>query len=446
MMYDEDMADIPDEEEKGSGDEEEEETAENTYYNAKGVVEENPKEALTLLAKVLELEKQEGPKGEWGFKALKKLCKINFQQKNYAKVHDHFKTLLTYVKSAVSANLSEKALNSILDLIGTSGDFAFMARMYESASTVLLETKNTRLWFRVNLKLAQILFDTQGYEKLRGVLSSLHQWCEEKPGVDDPKKGSQLMDVYALEIQLNTALRDTKVLKEIHARASLIKSAIPHPRVLGIIRECGGMVNMEEHEWLAAKQDFFEAFKNFDEAGSPKRIQCLKYLIFASMLDLSTINPFESPETKPYKNDAKIATFQTMHQVFEKGDIKKFEKLLQESGAELKDDPFMSKFIPDLLRIYRSHVLLRVLRPYRRVRISFLSQELGVTDDICEDLLVTLILDNRLRAHIDQINKFLVLATATSEAERKYVSLSKWSQQISTMVQAMPNKLPILGY
>lgn len=46
--------------------------------------------------------------------------------------------------------------------------------------------------------------------------------------------------------------------------------------------------------------DFFESFKNYDEAGSPQRIQVLKYLVLANMLTGSAVNPFDSQETKPY--------------------------------------------------------------------------------------------------------------------------------------------------
>ncbi len=45
--------------------------------------------------------------------------------------------------------------------------------------------------------------------------------------------------------------------------------------------------------------DFFEAFRNYDEAGSLQRIQVLKYLVLTTMLIESDINPFDSPETKP---------------------------------------------------------------------------------------------------------------------------------------------------
>lgn len=75
-----------------------------------------------------------------------------------------------------------------------------------------------------------------------------------------------------------------------------VKSAIPHPRIMGVIRECGGKMHMREsklmlwtmsslltndscffaEEWDNAQTDFFESFKNYDEAGSPQRIQVLK--------------------------------------------------------------------------------------------------------------------------------------------------------------------------
>ena len=61
---------------------------------------------------------------------------------------------------------------------------------------------------------------------------------------------------------------------------------------------------MSEENWKDAQTDFFESFRNYDEAGSLQRIQVLKYLVLTTMLMKSDINPFESQETKPYKNDS----------------------------------------------------------------------------------------------------------------------------------------------
>ena len=53
-------------------------------------------------------------------------------------------------------------------------------------------------------------------------------------------------------------------------------------------------------EFEEAQNDFFESFRNFDEAGSLQRIQVLKYFVLANMLMESDIDPFSSQETKPY--------------------------------------------------------------------------------------------------------------------------------------------------
>ncbi len=85
---------------------------------------------------------------------------------------------------------------------------------------------------------------------------------------------------------------------------------------MGVIKECGGKMWMGEREcrlqgllldltvlasgnWHRATEDFFESFRNYDEAGSPQRIQVLKYLVLANMLTGSEVNPFDSQETKP---------------------------------------------------------------------------------------------------------------------------------------------------
>lgn len=37
-----------------------------------------------------------------------------------------------------------------------------------------------------------------------------------------------------------------------------------------------------------------QAFKNYDEAGAVRRIQCLKYLVLATMLNQSDVDPFDA--------------------------------------------------------------------------------------------------------------------------------------------------------
>lgn len=97
---------------------------ENQYYNSKASKEHEPLVALQSFQKVLDLEN--GEKGEWGFKALKQMIKINFKLLNYDEMMARYKQLLTYIKSAVTRNHSEKSINSILDYISTSKNVSCM--------------------------------------------------------------------------------------------------------------------------------------------------------------------------------------------------------------------------------------------------------------------------------------------------------------------------------
>lgn len=66
----------------------------------------------------------------------------------------------------------------------------------------------------------------------------IHQFIclQTDEGEDDLKKGTQLLEIYALEIQMYTAQKNNKKLKTLYEQSLHIKSAIPHPLIMGVIR------------------------------------------------------------------------------------------------------------------------------------------------------------------------------------------------------------------
>lgn len=65
-------------------------------------------------------------------------------------------------------------------------------------------------------------------------------------GEDDLKKGTQLLEIYALEIQMYTVQKNNKKLKALYEQSLHIKSAIPHPLIMGVIR--GRFYNLYQEE------------------------------------------------------------------------------------------------------------------------------------------------------------------------------------------------------
>lgn len=422
------MSDVEYEFEYSDEEEEEEDVdVENAYYTSKALAETNMPEALEGLEKVLNME---STRGEWGFKALKQMVKILFRQQQFDLMMKRYHEFLACM-NVVTRNFSEQSINSILDLVSMSQNMEILQRFYEATLEALRKAKNERLWFKTNLKLAKLYFDTKEYPKLQKILRELHRSCQEPDGTDDQKKGTQLLEVYALEIQLCTETKNHKKLQELYDRSLKVKSAIPHPRIMAVIRECGGKMHMRQREWDKACTDFFEAFKNYDEAGSHRpRIQCLKYLVLANMLRESEINPFDSQEAKPYKNDPEIVAMTNLVSAYMRGEINEFEKILRENKATIMDDPFIRFYMEDLLKNIRTQVLLKLVAPYTRVRYQFIAENLNVTTEEVEALLVSLVLDNKVKGKLDQLNHLLLLQKSTDD---KYAALEKWTEHLSTL-------------
>ncbi|ULU09615.1 hypothetical protein L3Y34_014182 [Caenorhabditis briggsae] len=169
-----------------------------------------------------------------------------------------------------------------------------------------------------------------------------------------------------------------------------------------IVAECGGKMHLRDGRFLDAHTDFFEAFKNYDESGSARRTTCLKYLVLANMLIKSDINPFDSQEAKPFKNEPEIVAMTQMVQAYQDNDIQAFEQIMTDHQDSIMADPFIREHTEELMNNIRTQVLLRLIRPYTNVRISYLSKKLKVSEGEVIDLLVGAILDDGLEAKINE--------------------------------------------
>ncbi|XP_014241735.1 COP9 signalosome complex subunit 2-like [Cimex lectularius] len=410
---------------------------ENQYYNSKALKGE-PLLALKSFLKVLELEGEQ--KGEWGFKALKQVIKLLFKLGKYDDMMASYKRLLTYIKSSVTRNHSEKSINSILDYVSSSKDMGLLQSFYETTLEALKETRNDRLWFKTNTKLGKLYYDMGEYKKLAKIIKQLRQACQTDDGEDDLKKGTQLLEILALEIQMYTSQKNNKTLKALYEQSLRIKSAIPHPWIMGVIRECGGKMHLSEGQYEKAHTDFFEAFKNYDESGSSRRTTCLKYLVFANMLMRSDINPFDSQEAKPYKNDPDILAMTKLVSAYQNGNLNEFETVLRLNKTNLMEDPFIREHVEQLTKNCRSQVLLKIIKPYRRLKIPFISKQLNIDEEEVENLLVSCILDNTIKGKIDQVNKVLILEEQGNRSTL-YSSVDKWVEHLASIQNSILGKL-----
>jgi len=404
-----------------------------------------------------EMEEDGGGKkktyGPWSYKAIKQLVKLHLKNGDGIKMMEQYERMLGVV-GFVSPNAVEKGVNGMLERVSslyqvngggggtaaaaTSGaggntDPQVWARNVYDATLRVFHPKtgsspNERLWFKTNLKYGQLLYEMNETAKLQLVIKDLLRSSGEKQGGADGAGGgsaegesaggsnsnnssgasTHLMEISALQIQLYSRQKDTKKLREVFQRAMRVQGGIPHPRTLALIQELGGKMHMTNREFDSASKTFFQAFKSYDEAGDPARLRCLKYLVMASMLHASKINPFDSQEARPYKDDPEIVAMTNLVAAFHNNEIKDFEGILQRNEGKIMDDEFVREHVSDLLRTIRTQVLRKVIGPYTRISVSAIARELNYipVSDV-ESLLVSLILDGKLDGRIDQVGGVL---------------------------------------
>lgn len=197
---------------------------------------------------------------------------------------------------------------------------------------------------------------------------------------------------------------------------------------------------MSSQDFEKAHQDFFEAFKAYDEAGNGRRIQCLKYLVLANMLDLSDIDPFDSPEAKPYMNNTDVVAMTNLRRAYTAKDVAEFEAILRTNRATIMDDAFIRQHVEELLRTFRSQVLIKLIKPYSRIAIPHAARVLNIEELEVEDLLVALILDEKITGKIDQVNRVLILGERQDDAE-KYEAINRWSAEVAKLYSTIAGKL-----
>jgi COP9 signalosome complex subunit 2 len=223
---------------------------------------------------------------------------------------------------------------------------------------------------------------------------------------------------------------------------------------MGIIRECGGKMHMSEgkqdpeyvghgplifiaENWKEAQSDFFESFRNYDEAGSLQRIQVLKYLVLTTMLMKSDINPFDSQETKPYKTDSRISAMTDLVDAYQRNDIHKYEAILRDNQDVLAD-PFIAENIDEVSRNMRTKAVLKIIAPYTRFTLAFIAKKVNISIPEVQDILGFLIMDKKLDAKIDQENG-TVLVEGRNDVDR-IKPMQEWTEAVGTLWRSILNE------
>ena len=142
------------------------------------------------------------------------------------------------------------------------------------------------------------------------------------------------------------------------------------------------------------------------------------------MLMKSDINPFDSQETKPYKNEPRIAAMTDLVDAYQRDDIHQYEKILQ-TNKDVLEDPFIAENIDEVTRNIRMKAVLNLIAPYTRFTLEFIAKQLKISEAEVQDLVGFLIIDQKIKGKMDQ-EKGIVEIDTNPDMNRTE-SMSYWA-------------------
>ena len=187
------------------------------------MVREQPKAALSKFLSVLELCR--GADGSVSgslsdesrtalFSSLVHIVVLSYETGAVGRMVEYYAQLLAMIPR-VTRNEGAEAIDSVLNAVSSSRDFALLTRIYSITSQTLQSMQDTeRMLFNVNMKLCRSHVDRGDYAQAQQVLEQLHASCRLPSGEDDKRsKGAELIEIYALMIRISFATKDAIKMK-----------------------------------------------------------------------------------------------------------------------------------------------------------------------------------------------------------------------------------------
>jgi len=418
---------------------------ENLFYTAESEMKEDADSALQQFLECIRLEEEKLKVVFKRFQALKHVVILQYgkSQKGVKNAKNEmiatYKKLLSYA-DAVYANDLNAAIRQILDTVQQSQDAEALTQMY-SMTLDCFKSKSGKehVWFDFAMRLCKTYLEVKQYDKCKALLDELHTSCKTVAGEDDLTKGADLLQIYALQIQIMAAQKNRMGLNELFEKTARLGADVHDDRSMSVIKECWGKHFASMNQWNEAYANFFDAFRAYSQIGHTNVRQCLKYVVVACMLAENTTNPFVTPEAGVYQSHSDIIPIASLLQSFENDDINQFEAILNRDKSSILNDEFIKEYMPSVQLRLRSRVLVKLIKPYKRVKLDWLCKQLNAKPNEIENLVVNLILDGTINGRLDQIQALLDLNFVT-QTDKLYKEMIEWTKALNRLQSTIANK------
>ncbi|CDK29047.1 unnamed protein product [Kuraishia capsulata CBS 1993] len=381
---------------------------ENLYYSSKALKDDDLGQALESFKQILD---GDAP-ALIVVKSLKQSMKIQYELGRYEQVIELLDQLVHKLDSVPSA-YAEDSLKRILarydkPLTHSSEQLSFLGGLYDRILEVGL---NDVLATTTKLKKAGVLAEMNRTEEALAILLELENAYN--------ASNKNYLEIIASEIKLlvENGSGDYARLRKLHNKFSNTNVDVLHPRIQGVVKECGGLLAMRSHAFPKANECFYDSFKCFDEAGDHRRLTILPKLLISTILSGSEINPFEAVEFQSFLKSGDIVSLLKIYHAILELDIFLFRRLMNdpEMLRIIEFDDFCLTYFPLVRENMNRRYVHKLLKAYSRLSLERLSCDLDISTPQVEQLLLRMFAQGELsNLKLDMLNGVAVRVTETS--------------------------------
>ncbi|KAH0789026.1 26S proteasome non-ATPase regulatory subunit 11 [Histomonas meleagridis] len=288
-----------------------------------------------------------------------------------------------------------------------------------------IKEERTLLRQRLEIELSEILLEDKRYNETLEIISRL---TTELRKVDHK---SQLIEVYLIESRTFRGLGDYSRAKASLTAARTNAAAVyTSPLLQGQLDLESGIIFTEEKDYRTASSYFSEAFDAFSSANDPRATDALKYNLLCKILDdrpnecfsiyqnsALTLTHLHSTSGDDSNAKNEIEAMLEIGKASEAKSLKQLTEIMERRHNDLENDPVVASNIHNLIDSLEEQNLLRIVKPYSAVELSRIAEMINLPVEEVEAKLVQMILDQKLKASINQSDGILNIFEDEEENE-----------------------------
>lgn len=300
------------------------------------------------------------------------------------------------------------------------------------------------LRYKMEIRLANTLYLRGDHRQAQARVAEI---LREAKQIDDKLL---LVEAHLLEARLIYHTRNfPKAKAALTAAKAASNSVYVQPSLQAELDFTAGTIQMAEKDYPIAYSYFYEAFEAFHNSKQSQRAaQVFQYLLLAKVM-LNALEDAANLLVGRYGLDYGEGNEQTalMRQIivaYREKSVVALSRVFREYAPKLQGDEVISSQLDLLFDQLLEQNILKMLKPYSRLEIDFLAQKLGVGKRETEEKVSQMILDNVIRATIDQEKGELILSEGFEDTKALNTSLDVLAN-LDEAVTALFERAALLG-